>query len=88
MKLASAYAVLLALAVACMAAMMLLMPGRFELAGILIVLLGLPWTLVFVGLVMAFHSSSAWLIVLACVAGCAANGWLLHRFDNRRARKH
>ncbi len=88
MKLANAYAAVFVLTLACMGAMIAFSPGRFELAGILIVLLSLPWSLVLVGVIMALHSSSAWLIALACLAGCAANWWLLRWFDQRRVRKH
>ena len=88
MKLANAYVAVFVLALACMGAMIAFAPGRFELAGILIVLLSLPWSLVLVGAIMAVHSSSAWLIALACLLGCAVNWWLLRWFDKRRVRKH
>lgn len=58
-------------------------PGA-ELSGVGIFLLGLPWTLVFTGIILAVGSSSAWLFALAFGASCLFNTWLLFRLARRR----
>lgn len=53
--------------------------GRFELAGLIFVVLGLPWSLLVTFLVLAAKSSSAWLLAIGYLASCIVNAWLLFR---------
>lgn len=59
------------------------MPGRFELAGIMVVLLGAPWSVLFGLLIAALGGSNAWLLAGECIFSCVLNGWLLHRLASR-----
>ena len=64
------------------------MPGQFELAGIVIVALGLPWSIILTIAVLALKSSSAWLLAIAYVFSCILNGWLLYKLGNRLQLRH
>lgn len=59
------------------------MPGQFELAGIVIVVLGLPWSLLLTLAVLGLNSSSAWLLAIAYTVSCIVNGWLLYKLGVR-----
>jgi hypothetical protein len=74
-KLAAAYIAL------CLAAggYVLWSPGAMELSGVLLVILGFPWSLLGVMAVVAAQGTSAVLFVAAVVVGCAINAWLLYR---------
>jgi len=77
------YTLLCLLALGYIAWRALVTPGQFELAGIAIFALGLPWSLIFAFAVLAIHSSSAWLLAIACLGSCVLNGWLLYRLGQR-----
>lgn len=59
------------------------MPGRFELAGVMVVLLGAPWSVLFGLLIAALGSSNAWLLAGEIILSCVLNAWLLHRLASR-----
>jgi hypothetical protein len=60
--------------------------GKMELGGVLIVILGLPWSIILVFGVIALGSSSAWLLAIVFLVSCVINGTLLYRFTARRQR--
>lgn len=90
-KFAAAYSLLCLLAVAYIVWCILLMPGKFELAGLVILALGLPWSLIFAVALSSLDrslpwlpaNSSAWLAAIGLVLSCIMNGWLLYRIGNK-----
>ncbi len=80
-----AYGALCAAALAYIAWAALAGGGQIELAGLLIVVLGLPWSIVLTFAVMAMGSSSPWLLGIGFGISCIANGWLLYRLGHRFA---
>lgn len=86
-RLALGYGILCLLAVAFVAWNALVRPGQMELAGVLFVALGLPWSLLATFAVLGIGSSSPWLLSLAFLASCVLNAWLLSRFGNARERR-
>jgi hypothetical protein len=61
-------------------------PGAMELSGVLLVLLGFPWSLMGVMAVVAAQGTSAVLFAGVVVVGCAINAWLLSRIGRRSVR--
>jgi hypothetical protein len=57
-----------------------------ELAGILLVLLGLPWSLIAAAAVIAAQGTSAVLFTAVIIGGCVLNTWLLYRIGRARHR--
>ena len=80
--LAGGYAVLCVLAAIYVATRFIFAPGRSELAAVVFVLLGLPWTLA-VPFLMRLGGSSAWLAIIGIAASCVLNFWLLWRLGSR-----
>jgi hypothetical protein len=82
------YSTLCFLAVSYIVLLITLYPGRFELAGIAIFLLGLPWSLVLAITASTLNLSSAWFLAIGMIASCILNGWLLYKLgsalDSRR----
>jgi hypothetical protein len=60
-------------------------PGKFELAGVWLVVLGAPWTLVVAVAAAWTHVSSAWLLGSAIVAGCTINARLWYLLGKKLA---
>ena len=58
-------------------------PGKFDLIGVYLVVLGMPWTLMVAFLASALHTSAAWIFVISIALGCALNGWLLYKWGAR-----
>lgn len=85
--LAAAYAAACLLAVAYVVFGSTFGAGGAELAGLLILILGLPWSLIFTFAVLWVGSSSAWLLAAGYVLGCLLNGWLLYRLGARLGRR-
>jgi ABC-type maltose transport system permease subunit len=75
-------------AIVCLlSAVMVLVSNRAELAGLLFVALGLPWSIAVTGLVLSTGSSSAWGLAIGYVASCVLNAWLIDKYCNKlRAR--
>lgn len=75
-------------AATCASALAYILLAGEELAGVLILILGLPWTLVFTFAILAIGSSSAWLISGSFIVSCLLNCWLMYhlgiRFGRRR----
>lgn len=85
--LAAAYAAACLLAVAYVLSGSALGAGEAELAGLLILILGLPWSILFTFAVLALGSSSAWLLAAAYALSCLLNGWLLYKLGARLGRR-
>ena len=79
-RLVAGYALLCVISVGYIIWSSVLAQGRIELAGIAIVLLGLPWSLIVTFAVLALHSSSAWLLAIGYVLSCFVNGYFLYKF--------
>jgi tryptophan-rich sensory protein len=79
-KLVIAYVLLCAAAIAYIIWSGVFAQGRIELAGIAIVLLGLPWSLIVTFAVLLVHSSSAWLLAIGYILSCVLNGYFLYKF--------
>jgi hypothetical protein len=62
-------------------------PGESELAAVIIVALGLPWSMIFAFAMLALGSSSAWGLALACIFSCIFNAWLLHKIGSKFSRR-
>jgi fatty acid desaturase len=84
--LAAAYAAACLLAVAYVVFGFALGAGGGELAGLLILILGLPWSILCTFVVLALGSSSAWLLATAYALSCVLNGWLLYKLGARLGR--
>jgi hypothetical protein len=80
---AGVYAVLCLAATAWALWRMVVTPAGSELAAMGVVLLGLPWSLVFALGFAQLGFSSAWLLLLALAGSCALNAWLIHRLASR-----
>jgi hypothetical protein len=76
------YAAALAVAAIYVATQFVRAPGTSELAGMVFVVLGLPWTIA-VPFLMGL-GPSAWMALLGVAAGCALNFWLLRRVGSPR----
>src|SRR5262249_44411472 len=85
---AAAYLALCLLAVAYAVRMIVLSPGKFELAGIVILALGLPWSLIFAVTASALNISSAWLLAIGLIASCIVNVWLLYKLGAKLQSRH
>jgi FtsH-binding integral membrane protein len=77
--LAATYTGLFLLAVAYIVWRSVFTPGQFELAGVFIFLLGLPWSLILTFIVLALKSSSAWLLAIGYIFSCILNALLLYK---------
>jgi hypothetical protein len=85
--LAAAYALACLLAVAYAVLGGMLGAGGAELSGLLVVILGLPWSLIFTFAVLWLGSSSAWLLAASYALSCLLNGWLLYKLGARTGRR-
>ena len=83
--LARIYGVICLVAIAYAGYRFIFAPANSELAGVPLVVLGLPWTLVMTPIaLMVGGPASAFIIAGGVIGGCALNVWLLNRIGARR----
>ncbi len=81
--LAGAYTILCFLAISYIVVSSTITHGQFELAGMFILILGLPWSIIFAITLASFHMSSAWIAAGAMLLSCIMNGYLLYKIGSR-----